>query len=461
MFRINYTVACFLLFVILQSTSAWSANKTKTVRLSGHDEGVLVRDKISELDNKCNFAPNSKLYSKLSENNFDKTLLLVHEPEKSNNTVELLLKNVKAKDSEKEIRLIARSRFTLFIGAGGHEVTTVGDWIEVSVKKINNDSDWEVSFEIADSDIDVYYEINSYIDENENQVFDPDEYTTPVIYSAGKLSILTISESAYAGHEAEMIRWVDFFGVGSSSGKALNKIFTTDGATVPMMVSTSSISIPYLEAEIITDNTTRIDNLKNNWSHGAGTDFENMCDANITVYKHSAGSELNADVLSSNIFDETVKKIIKVVVESYAEPSSVFRNNYENLANEEVCDESLEPVPYCFKSLHNNIVIKFDSFLEKDLAIAIGAATMELTLHVIVKDNPAGGKDFTVLSRIEGEVFDFYDFEMGKRTAGLIDFNSGGAWVQLGYEASRRKGGVFITSVPFVYDTSPFTYHVD
>ncbi|WP_226647782.1 hypothetical protein [Microbulbifer variabilis] len=50
----------------------------------------------------------------------------------------------------------------------------------------------------------------------------------------------------------------------------------------------------------------------------------------------------------------------------------------------------------------------------------------------------------------QGEVFNFYGFNMGKITS-IFDLNSDGAWIQLGYEASRITGGIFVTEVIFSY----------
>jgi len=126
MFKIKYAIIYFLLFVFTKTIPVFAGDKTTQIRLSGHATLVVVRDKINELDNTCNYSSNLKL----KEDNFDTTLFLVHEPEESNNTVELLLNNVKVTDSEKEIRLIVRATSN-----------TVADWVEASVTKINNGLD--------------------------------------------------------------------------------------------------------------------------------------------------------------------------------------------------------------------------------------------------------------------------------------------------------------------------------
>ena len=60
--------------------------------------------------------------------------------------------------------------------------------------------------------------------------------------------------------------------------------------------------------------------------------------------------------------------------------------------------------------------------------------------------------------KLTGYIYDFYDFNIGKLNGycgdyfdyKCTDFNTDGGWLQIGYDGNnRKKGGVFITKVPF------------
>ncbi len=52
-----------------------------------------------------------------------------------------------------------------------------------------------------------------------------------------------------------------------------------------------------------------------------------------------------------------------------------------------------------------------------------------------------------------GEIYDTYDFNMGKLTGYIYDYNSDGSWIQHGFiDGVRNAGQVFINSVPFTIE---------
>lgn len=296
----------------------------------------------------------------------------------------------------------------------------------------------------------VRYEIYFYEDENHNNQLDNDELPHLPLYGKGKrLQILAITREAYEFYADELLDDIEFITPGGGSGEQLYRVFMSGASALPAGVGTSSVTLTYTEDNSAVgpeDDTPKLDALVQNWTHGAGVALSSDCAANIPVYTHPEGTALHKKRMKSSDFLDKFEKLI--------ETSSKFKQRLADaVSGDQVCSDDEDY--YCLLSFHNDIDVVFSSyapsFPSADLAAALGASKMEVTLNVRAKKVLWGLLDHELSIEAQGEVFDFYDFNMGKPTNGF-DFNTDGAWIQLGYEASRATGGIFITEVPFGYN---------
>jgi hypothetical protein len=393
-----------------------------------------IADRIREADNKCNAAPNRKQ----KEFGSGDTLIIAFEPEIPNQATVLL----------DEVSMDGLIDNVGYIVRGPNN-----NWMDTFVEKDLLNREVKITFKLEDTDKDERYEIHYFMDENLNRRYDNGEVVNPMSFRRGKLDLLAASSKAYDKHEADLPFWVSSIGGSTGSAYDLYTYFVT-GAPNP----TNIHPLVYRQERqtVVGDPNSSVDDtFVDSWVHGAGEelawtktqDGKESCDALVPKYEHSEGTKLYTKVMESTQVVEALQQIV------------FFASFANDRSNSTPCSVG-DCVQFNTASRDNDIVYSAFAIPQTnaaDLAAAIGSAKYRYNAQVRFSE---GIFEDSYDIKLNGVVYDFYDFDYGKTTAALLYFNNDGALLELGYEmgtaysgdgkqAGRQVGNVFITEVPF------------
>jgi hypothetical protein len=201
------------------------------------------------------------------------------------------------------------------------------------------------------------------------------------------------------------------------------------------------------------EDTAMNDYFVNSWTHGTGVSDmswhgevdQEWCTAVVPEYKYDNNTELGLEVLASDVFHDALENVVNF---------PAYLKNKKTAAPVKCSSDDSQEDCFKFSTYHidADILFKSDPWAKLDgtsaanLAAAIGSAKYEIKNATVRYKNV----DYRTVSydiKATVTVYDFYDFNMGKKEYYFIDYNSDGAWIQLGYEGSRLKGSVFTTLV--------------
>jgi hypothetical protein len=326
-------------------------------------------------------------------------------------------------------------------------IKAVSGNITTDVEITRNSSEWEIVFPVVNGVEDTYYDLYYYYQSDNLQ--DGDGELRKLTYKSGDLKILVTSSDGYAAHDGSLYGELTYWAGTNGVGVQLYDNFIT-GATN----AADSRVLRYTHEELSTDDDTTInDYLVDAWTHGAGADLEwyrsdkegEYCTGDIPQYSHPDQTPLNDKVMESGKIHDRLESDIDILK---LEKFQLAKNSAIPCSNGDC---------YKFYSEHRDIDIDFiPSVLDfpfpgsndVDLAAALGSAKLAFKADVRFKEEYLGAA-IVYDVKITGYIYDMYDFNYGKETNYVFEFNNDGAWIQTGYEEARRRGSIFITLVPF------------
>ncbi len=250
------------------------------------------------------------------------------------------------------------------------------------------------------------HQIVAWIDDDIDNRLDQDE-----TFSLSDGFIRAVSREHYLSAQAALIAGSAISYLDSICGDCPDaRSFLTSFArnTTPQGASRRSISVSTSEL-----------------THSIGAFFDNNGNANINEYVFNKGGSLWSRVLSSNAFDQLIRKKLN---EIRGEVQQMFTCEAAN---------SFAEVPI---SVNENILFRE---ADKNLKLAFGTATIRFDLTVAVVES-GGALALDSLTVSNGTLTDLYDWDFEAHP--LLDATA--AMVQAGYNTLKPSGGqVFKTKV--------------